>query len=133
MISKPDGIAIPPEQRAQLRCALDGALPRECCGVLLGGNGNGRVDVRYVVNTLNAATLPGGFSIPDHEMHRVRRLAARSGEPIVAIFHSHPGGSTELSDPDRTALAYSEWPWVIITQAARADDVELRYHDISHG
>jgi proteasome lid subunit RPN8/RPN11 len=124
-------LAISSEHRAQLRRALDAALPRECCGVLLGSNDNGRLDVRWVLTTLNAATMVGGFSIPDHEIRRVRLLAAQCGEPIIALFHSHPGGSTELSESDRRALAYSEWPWVIVTQAAKAGDIELRYHEIS--
>lgn len=126
-----DGIAISAEFRAQLRRAVDAALPGECCGVLLGNSELGRLDVRRVLSTLNTSTTVGTFSIPDHEMLRVRLLAAQFREPIIAVFHSHPDGWSELSEPDRRALAYSEWPWVVVTPTASEGDVELRRHDIS--
>ena len=88
-----DKIAISAEHRAQLRRALDAALPRECCGVLLGGSVHDRLVVRRVLITLNATTMIGGFCIPDHEIRRVRSLSAQWGQPIVAVFHSHPDGS----------------------------------------
>jgi proteasome lid subunit RPN8/RPN11 len=116
-------VAIAPEHRARLRRALDAALPRECCGVLVGGEVDGVLTVRGVLPTLNTTTALGGFSIPDRELQRVERLAAQSGERIIALFHSHPGGSTELSEPDRAALAHCEWPWLVITEAAAPGDV----------
>jgi proteasome lid subunit RPN8/RPN11 len=124
-------IAISAELRSQLRRALDAALPGECCGVLLGNSESGRLDVGRVLSTLNASTIAGTFSIPDHELRRVLSVAAQLGEPIIAVFHSHPDGRSDLSELDRMALAYSDWPWVVVTPTARAGDVELRWHDIS--
>jgi proteasome lid subunit RPN8/RPN11 len=126
-----DRISISADLRGQLRRAVDAALPGECCGVLLGDGELGRLFVRRVLSTLNTSNTVGTFSIPDQEMRRVRSLAVQFREPIIAIFHSHPDGCSELSEPDRRALAYSEWPWVVVTPTARAGDVELRRHDIS--
>jgi proteasome lid subunit RPN8/RPN11 len=85
--------------------------------------------VQRVLITLNAETEIGFFSIPDQEIRRVRLLSAQYGAPIIAVFHSHPDGSGGLSEADRRALAYSEWPWVILTAAQRAGDVDLHYYD----
>jgi proteasome lid subunit RPN8/RPN11 len=126
----PDSIVISKELRAQLRAQLDAALPRECCGVLLGERAGGRLTVRRVLRTINTEAAVGGFSVPDREMERVRFLAAQSGERIIALFHSHPSRSTELSEADRAGLSYSEWPWVIITPATTKGDVVLTYYGI---
>src|ERR1700732_1348332 len=125
-----DRITISADLRLQPRRAVDAALPGECCGVLLGDSELGRLFVRRVLSTLNTSTTVGTFSIPDHEIRRVGSLAAQFREPIIAVFHSHPDGSRELSPADRRALACSEWPGVIVTPAARTDDVELRYHEV---
>lgn len=122
-------IWISAEFRMQLRHALDAALPAECCGVLLGSRESGRLIVQRVLATLNAGAMLGGFAIPDHEIRRVRWLSATWRQPIAAVFHSHPDGSCELSKADRTALDYSEWPWVIIAPAANADDIEFRCYE----
>jgi proteasome lid subunit RPN8/RPN11 len=99
--------------------------------VLLGGEERGGLLVRSVLPTINAMTLAGGFLIPDHEMERVRRVATASGEAIIAVFHSHPGGPLDLSDADCRALGYSEWPWVIVAEADHPGDVTFRYFEVS--
>jgi proteasome lid subunit RPN8/RPN11 len=116
-----------PEHRIQLQRACEAAYPRECCGVLLGITDGTRLMVRRVVSTLNAVSMVGGFAIPDYEMRRVRLLATELGLPIMAVFHSHPSGSAELSSSDRAALAYSEWPWVIVTQNQATREVRLTW------
>lgn len=99
-----------------LRFAKENADPRECCGVLFGVRDDKRLIVSRVINTINAASTNSSFAIPNHEMRRVRLLAALANMDIIAVFHSHPSGSTELSRSDQAALAHSEWPWVIVTQ-----------------
>jgi proteasome lid subunit RPN8/RPN11 len=122
-------IAILAEHRAELRRALDAALPRECCGVLLGDKNGDRLLVKRVLRTLNITTTVGEFSIPDDEIRRVRWLSRQYGKPIIAVFHSHPDGSDELSGADRRSLAHSEWPWIVVTPAPESlDSVELRYY-----
>lgn len=110
-----DHIDIPAEHAAELRRAYDEAYPKECCGLLLGLRSGTQLTVRRVISTLNAVSTIGGFAIPDHEIRRVRLLATESRLAIVAVFHSHPSGSRELSQSDRAALVRSEWPWVIVT------------------
>jgi proteasome lid subunit RPN8/RPN11 len=120
-------IEIAAELYDALRSAIKTAYPRECCGVLLGRNDGARMVVHRVVSTLNAVSTVGGFAIPDHEMRRVRLLTAEAGLVIVAVFHSHPSGSTELSSSDRAALEHSEWRWVILTGRASPGEVVLTW------
>jgi proteasome lid subunit RPN8/RPN11 len=123
-------IAVSHENRARLRRVLEAALPRECCGVLLGVKEQHGITVHSVVSTLNVATLIGGFTIPDEEIRRARLVASRRGQSIVAVFHSHPGGPTLLSEADQEAISYSEWPWVIISEGRGASEIKLEYHAI---
>jgi proteasome lid subunit RPN8/RPN11 len=126
------GFEMSPERWEVLRTAYEAAYPRECCGVLLGVSTRTRLIVRRVINTLNAVSMIGGFAIPDHEMCRVRLLAANAGLDIVGVFHSHPSGSTELSSGDQAALDHSEWPWVIVTENPSTRDVLLTWHKAPH-
>jgi proteasome lid subunit RPN8/RPN11 len=96
-----------------LREAYEVAYPRECCGVLLGVRSPIGWVVRRVVETPNAVSVRGGFA--------------------VAVFHSHPEGSTELSDSDRDALSYSEWPWVVLTQNRQTRELRLTWYNRPKG
>jgi proteasome lid subunit RPN8/RPN11 len=122
-------VEIPAEHHIQLRDACEAAYPRECCGVLLGSRDGTRSIVRRVVSTVNAFNMVGGFAIPDHEMRRVRLLAAEAGLSIVAVFHSHPCGSTEMSSNDRAALEHSEWPWVVVTENRATQELLLTWYE----
>jgi proteasome lid subunit RPN8/RPN11 len=117
------------EHHIQLRDACEAAYPRECCGVLLGSRDGTRLIVQRVVSTVNPVSTVGGFAIPDHEMRRVRLLAAEAGLSIVAVFHSHPRGSTELSRNDRAALEHSEWPWVVVTENCTTQEPLLTWYE----
>jgi proteasome lid subunit RPN8/RPN11 len=120
-------VVISSQLRSQLRRVLEEARPRECCGALLGRIENDGMVVRRIVVTHNTTGMAESFSISDAEMERVHALSSVHGEPVIALFHSHPNGPSEPSVADRTALAFSEWPWVIITPDATAEGVELRY------
>jgi proteasome lid subunit RPN8/RPN11 len=119
-------IEVAAELRRDLLLQCGAAAPRECCGFLLGASRGGRHVARRVVATSNPVAAPGGFAIPDHELRRVRRVAADAGLDILAVYHSHPSGSLELSERDREALAHSEWPWIVVAPDPAGDGVRLR-------
>jgi proteasome lid subunit RPN8/RPN11 len=83
--------------------------PREACGFLLGRAGR----AWRVAPTLNALAGMGGFAIPDHELRRMRTLVGQ--DELVAVYHSHPSGRTELSQADRAALQHARLPWLVVT------------------
>jgi proteasome lid subunit RPN8/RPN11 len=108
-----------------LRAAYREALPLEAAGFLLGSEQL----VREVALARGSAGGRGEFSVPDYELRRIRAWAAERKLRIVALFHSHPGGDVRLSPADEAALRHSEWPWVVITQAAELEIAAYRPPD----
>lgn len=85
----------------------------EACGALLGrvlGDGLFAEDVVLA----RGPAAQGAFEIPDHELGRMAACAEGHGLCIVAIFHSHPSGVSDLSAADRASLRWSRWPWVVV-------------------
>ena len=93
------------------------ALPRECCGLLVG---RGR-DVCYAVAMANVDRNPARFRISDAAHIELRRLL-RSFMPaleIVGVYHSHPAGPARLSERDLREAHYPAWIHLVIGLAAR--------------
>lgn len=100
-----------------LAAACDAAFPCEACGFLLGrttGDGIVAVDV---ARARSSSAMQGEFEICDDELRRIRAWSDERSLEIVALFHSHPSGERSLSVADRAALAYSEWPWLVVTRS----------------
>jgi proteasome lid subunit RPN8/RPN11 len=91
------------------------ARPAEACGLLLADRGTDPPLATEFVVAASALARPGRFEIPDSELRRMRAWAEDRGLEIVALFHSHPSGDPRLSAPDRAAIRYSEWPWIVVT------------------
>jgi proteasome lid subunit RPN8/RPN11 len=110
-------LRVTPAAVAALRQACEAASPREACGTLVGRRG---ADGATAVEVLPArgAAARGAFEISGQELRRMSAWAEGRGLEIVAVFHSHPSGAPELSGPDRDALRYAAWPWVVATRAA---------------
>jgi hypothetical protein len=60
-------------------------------------------------------------------VRRVRHLARTLGQVPVALLHTHPSGSVELSQSDRLSLEYSDLPWVVAAPGQQADPPRLRF------
>jgi proteasome lid subunit RPN8/RPN11 len=100
---------------ARLEKAWRVALPFEACGVLLGSKDAAGAVASDVVEA-RSVLARGAFEIPDLEMRRFAVLAEGRGLEIVALFHSHPSDSLELSEADRAALRHAPWPWVVVAR-----------------
>jgi proteasome lid subunit RPN8/RPN11 len=114
------------DHRVALRRAYENALPRECCGVLLGNVCHGSILVRSVVPTLNPVGDRKSFAIPDFEIWRAGQTARKNGLSIAAIYHSHPSGNAQLSWADEAAVLLSALPWIIVTWDAAMQSLRLR-------
>jgi proteasome lid subunit RPN8/RPN11 len=97
------------------------AYPLEACGFLLGEGAwiTGIAAVREAVQDRDS------FEIPDHEVRRILAYARERGLGVRALFHSHPSGDNTLSAADRAALAYSAWPWVVVTREPELSGIRL--------
>jgi proteasome lid subunit RPN8/RPN11 len=115
-------ILIDAQACADLCAEIDRYSVRESCGFLLGTASGPDILVRRTAPVRNAAALRGGFAIPDYEQRRVERLARKLLLKIVAVYHSHPSGDSNLSLTDLQYLGSSKLPWVIVARAQEAGD-----------
>jgi proteasome lid subunit RPN8/RPN11 len=73
------------------------AAPMEAVGII-GGLANGRA--HSVIELPNLAG-PHEFFADPFAQYQAERRFSREGLSVIAIYHSHPGGGTTLSDADR--------------------------------
>lgn len=83
-------------------------LPNEACGFVLNV---GRKQTYYPCR--NAAPDP----TETFEISADDWLAAAGQGEVLAVVHSHPGGTLLLSDSDRKSQVSSRVPWVVWTEA----------------
>jgi proteasome lid subunit RPN8/RPN11 len=71
------------------------ALPDEAVGLLAGADGH----ITTVIPLPNIAPS-GQFLADPHAQYQAERQLQREGTRLLAIYHSHPAGGTELSPLD---------------------------------
>lgn len=76
----------------------ESAYPKECCGVMLGSDGQ----VREAVPLPNVYTGPQEdfFAMDPRDLRRVDERARAGGQEILGIFHSHPDCDAYFSRRD---------------------------------
>lgn len=77
--------------------------PAECCGVLLGKDG----EIVEAVRTGNLADTANRFLIDPKDHIAARRAARERGLDVVGFYHSHPNSAPE---PSATDLAEASYP-----------------------
>lgn len=101
------------------------AAPAECCGLLLGGDG----EVGEAVRTRNASGDPFRFVI-DPADHIARRREARNrGLAVLGFYHSHPRSAAVPSATDRAEAAYPGHLYLIVGLASDPPDLGLYQFD----
>ena len=104
------------------------ALPRECCGFLVGA----RRRVLFAVATRNVAAGPFRYRIDDAAHIALRRALRRFVPPleIVGVYHSHPNGEARPSATDVAEAFYPAWTHLIAGMRRR---VSIRAFRIAGG
>ena len=88
-----------------------GAMPEECCGLLLGRDG--LIDeARPAVNV--AADRRRRFEIDPQALIDAHRAARGCGAQVFGYYHSHPTGPAEPSATDRAQAAGDGSVWAIV-------------------
>ena len=84
------------------------AYPKECCGIMLGSDGDPR-HVRLAIPCSNAyeGEQKDRFLIDAKDQLLADRRARELGMDVLGFFHSHPDCDAYFSATD---LKYS-WPW----------------------
>lgn len=85
-----------------MRRYVAGQAPLEACGLLAGKNGV----VDDVLPVKNAAASPVRFRMEPRAQLRAFDQIETAGQEILAIFHSHPKGSSTPSPTDIKEAAY---------------------------
>jgi proteasome lid subunit RPN8/RPN11 len=83
--------------------------PHECCGALLGSDGDGAREITEVVRLTNQRndSPRNRFSITPEDVRDADAAARRAGLDLIGWYHSHPDAPARPSDFDREHA----WPW----------------------
>ena len=94
-------------------------LPEEACGFLVG---RGDSAERFVpaLNILRSSTR---FSVQPQFLFDFFRNLRRTGEEMVAVFHSHPSGPAVPSNRDIAEAHYIDVAYVIVSLADERPDI----------
>ncbi len=83
--------------------------PNECCGAMLGSDGDAGREVRALFPLINRRddSPRNRFSITPEDFRAAERVAAESGLDVLGWYHSHPDHPARPSEFDREHA----WPW----------------------
>ncbi len=98
------------EELANRICAHGaGSYPHECCGALLGEDGEGTRRVRELFPLVNRRqdSPRNRFAVTPEDVRAAERAARHRGLELVGWYHSHPDHPAQPSDYDREHA----WPW----------------------
>jgi proteasome lid subunit RPN8/RPN11 len=101
-------------------------LPHECCGLLLGRDGQ----ILEAVKARNLADEPAiRFLIAPEDHFAARRAARAGGLEVVGFYHSHPRSEAEPSILDRSEFTYDGYLYLIVSLRAEPAAVSLFQFD----
>jgi proteasome lid subunit RPN8/RPN11 len=83
--------------------------PHECCGALLGTDGEAGREVRSLFKLVNRRTDSprNRFAVTSDDVRDAERAAQQAGLEVVGWYHSHPDHPAIPSEFDREHA----WPW----------------------
>ena len=83
--------------------------PNECCGAILGIDGDAGREVRSLFPLINRRddSPRNRFSITPEDFRAAERAAAKRGLDLLGWYHSHPDHPARPSEFDREHA----WPW----------------------
>ncbi len=87
--------------------------PNECCGLLAGAAGDGRVEVVYTLG--NADESPFTYRLDSREQIRTLRDAESRGLEVTGCFHSHTHTEAYPSDTDVRQAFEPDWIYVLVS------------------
>ena len=93
-----------------IRRHAERANPRECCGVLVGREG----EILKAVEARNLADDPNRYFLDPEDHIVIRRRARAAGLAVVGFYHSHPHSAARPSETDRAEAAYPDHLYLIV-------------------
>ncbi len=96
-------------QKRQIEAHAAECYPQECCGALLGEEGESGREVREVFPLVNRRedSPRNRFAITADDFRAAEKAAQQAGLELIGWYHSHPDHPAQPSDYDREHA----WPW----------------------
>jgi proteasome lid subunit RPN8/RPN11 len=105
-----DSVRIARGLLAELTDRARRALPRECCGLLVGTPS--RIDA--CVATANVDPHPSRYRVDPAAHIELNRRLRGSGRAVMGVYHSHPRGPAVPSQRDIAEAFYPEFVHLIV-------------------
>lgn len=94
----------------RLHAEAAAAHPRECCGLLLGGE-----TILLAAPAANVSADPERrFEIDPRVLVAAHKASREGGPAVLGYYHSHPGGSPVPSAEDRACASGDGRVWAIV-------------------
>lgn len=123
-------LRIPAASLEAIRRQAKKTRPEECCGILLGKEGERGRRVTEAIPAGNAATdRRTGYAIEPRDLFAAGKRARAEGLEIVGYYHSHPGGGARPSPRD----AEHAWPGASYVILGLGGGEELRSWRLASG
>ncbi len=105
----PGALKISDDLAARIRAQAGETYPHECCGALLGREGNDGREVLALVPLENRRddSPRNRFSITPEDVRLAEQKAREQRIDLIGWYHSHPDHPAEPSEFDREHA----WPW----------------------
>lgn len=116
-----------PKTEQAIREHVESEYPKEACGLIVVVRGKERY-----LPCANVADDP----TKDFVMHHEDQARAEDIGDVIAVVHSHPEGTAQMSQADRVQCSNGDRPWIIVS--ARKDDTgkvesgEMRQYEPEH-
>ncbi len=98
--------------------------PNECCGVLLGRDGQ----IFQFRRCTNAEHSPFRYSVDPRELLEIDRDARQHDWEVIAIYHSHTHTEAYPSPTDVRLAAYPEAIYILVSLQHPEEPVVRAYH-----
>ena len=95
------------------------ALPRECCGLLVGAPD----EIAWTTRARNLDPSPGRYLVDPEDHFEAQRRARSAGLSVIGAYHSHPGREAVPSAADRAEADAPEFLYVIVSPEAGVEGV----------
>jgi proteasome lid subunit RPN8/RPN11 len=100
---------------AQILAEAHAAMPRECCGLVLGTR-DGEMAVAAALHPArNTALASDRFEIAPEDHFAALRGARAHGQVVIGCYHSHPHGMARPSVHDLAGGGEDDFLWLIAT------------------
>jgi proteasome lid subunit RPN8/RPN11 len=102
-------LILPDELAGRIRAHGAETYPHECCGALLGTDGEGAREVADLFPLVNRRddSPRNRFSISPDDFRAAEKAARERGLELIGWYHSHPDHPALPSEYDREHA----WPW----------------------